>query len=476
MPAPNDLIQFGVHSYRGTAEQLSSQRVLNMYAERHSAPARSPISLHGAPGVVTLATCGSGPVRGGKVMGDLAYVVSGGFLYSITSTGTVTNLGGQISGTGPVSMDDNGDELAIRNGVAGYLYSVDAGFRLVTSANSHAANSVSTMDGFFLHDRVGTNEIFMSDSLDGSTYSDRFASAEAQSDRCRAVRNHLQTLHVLKERTSELWVNASAAHFPFRRIPGPGGVIARGIPAPHCHAVEDSALHILGDDRIAYRLNGNSLEAISTPPINQHWQSAATVENAFCFAYTFAGHKFVVYQLLDMNETWVWDITAKLWHERSSRDMHGNDLGRWRVHCAFPAYDKVLVGDGFSGRVGYLDAATYTEFGCQIIGEVTSPIISGQGKFVTMPWFNVEMETGVGLVSGQGENPQIRLAISDDGGRSYSSPELWAAIGKLGETNKSMVRFGPLGGFYERTLKLIISDPVRRTILATRVPDMEMGI
>ncbi len=474
MPAVNDIIQFGVHSYRGGSAPLSSQRCLNMYAERQVAGAKTPISVHGVPGIVEFSTIGAGPVRGGHFFNDVAYVVSGPFLYSMGATGTATNLGGQISGTGPVSMDDNGTELVMTNGAAGYIYDEDSGFRLITSENFHAANTVTTIDGFFMHDRVGTNEIFMSDSLDGTTYSDRFASAETKSDNVLSVLNHLQLLHVFGAKTIEYWVNAGAAHFPFIR--SPAGVTPRGIAAPYAFAVEDSAVHLLGDDRIAYRLNGSILEAVSTPPINTHWQNFTTVGDCRGFSYTFGGHKFIVLNFVSANETWVWDVTTKLWHERGSLDISGVNLGRWRGNCSFTAYDKVFIGDGFSGRVGYLDAGTFTEFGSQIIGEVVSPPISGGGKFITMPWLNVELETGVGTVSGQGANPQILLAISDNGGRSFKSPEMWASMGKIGETDNMMVRFGPLGGFYERCLKLVISDPVRRTILAARAPDMEVGI
>src|SRR5581483_8843199 len=115
----------------------------------------------GAPGITTFATCGNGPVRGMHVMDGVLYVVSGGFLYSVSNAATpvVTLLGGQIDGSGLVSMDDNGAQLEIVNGTNGYIYSVSGGFLRITDANFQPANTVTFIDQFFVFDRAGTNQI-----------------------------------------------------------------------------------------------------------------------------------------------------------------------------------------------------------------------------------------------------------------------------------------------------------------------------
>lgn len=474
MPAmPAIPLPLGTQSYRSDARPLSSQRVKNMYAERQAQGVKQAIPLLGAPGIVEHVTLGTGPIRGAHVMAGVPYLVSGGDLYKLNSDATGTLLGGTVSGTGPVSMDDNATEVQITNGTNGYVYSATSGFQRITSANFHAANTTTFLDGFFVNDRALTNEFFISDSYAGTSYSDLFASAETQSDNVKAVLNHLQLLLVAGDDSIEFWANVGAPNFPFRRQPG--AVIKVGWASPYGFGVEDNTVHFIGRDRIAYRLNGTKPEKISTPAIDSAWQKLSTMSDVSAFAYTFEGHKFIVFNIPASNETWVWDISSGLWHERGSRDANNVDLGRWRANCAFNAYDKTFVGDFFSGKIGYLDRTVFTEFGCQIVGEVITPPIHANGKLVTMPWLEVDMETGVGATSGQGAEPQVMISISDDGGRTWGDAEMWSSMGALGNY-QSQVRFGPLGSFYERSIKLVVSDPVRRTIMAARCPDMYSGL
>jgi len=466
-------IQFGIHSYRSKSLQISSERCLNMYAEKQNARAKSPVTVRGAPGIVEFAQCGNGPIRALHEFDNTLYAVSGNFLYSISSAGEATQLGGQISGSGLVSIDDNSEEIVIVNGSQGYIYDTLSGFRLITDIDFHASNSVTQIDGFFLFARDDTGEIFISDQLDGESYSDFFATAESKSDDMIAVYNNLQLVYLFGKRTTEFWQNVGAANMPFRRMPA--GVLNRGIIGPRAFASEDNTVFSLGDDKIAYKYVGSKVERISTTPIEEHWESMGDISDCEMLGYTFEGHKFIAYTFPTANETWVYDISTTLWHERSSRTPTGIDIGRWTGSCVAPAYGKTFVGDSQSGRIGYLDRSVFTEFGNQIIGEIGCPPLQGGGRYTTMPWLVLDIETGVGLTEGQGSDPQIMLSISDDGGRSYSGPEIWASMGKRGE-HLTTVRFGPLGGFYERHMKLVMSDPVRRTIIAAYAPDMEVGL
>ena len=331
MAPPPLLIPFGLNSYRSTARPISQQRCLNMYSERQQKGAKTEVSVRSAPGIVPFTTCGVGPVRGAYEFNDMMYVVSGKYLYQVDEDGTATNLGGEIGGgTSRVSMDDNGDQIAIVDGSRGYVYDSSSGFRLITDIDFHPAASVTYMDGFLVYDRAGTNEMFISDSLDAAGYSDFFASAESKSDDILAVLNHLQLLHVFGKRTIEFWQNNGAANFPFRRVPG--GVINRGVSGPRAFGYEDNTVYLQGDDRIGYRIAGMKLEKITTPPIDEHWQGLTTVSDTEVFGYTFEGHKFIVYNIGE--ESWVYDISSGLVHERSSRDIHNNILTRWRGNCS----------------------------------------------------------------------------------------------------------------------------------------------
>ena len=68
------------------------------------------------------------------------------------------------------------------------------------------------------------------------------------------------------------------------------------------------------------------------------------------------------------------------------------------------------------------------------------------------------METGVGLQSGQGIDPQIMMQYSDDGGRTWSS-ELWRDIGAVGKY-KTRVKWNKLGVARDRVYMVEMTDPV----------------
>lgn len=471
-------IPFATNSYKHASAPLSSQRTVNMYAEVQPQGAKSQTPILGCPGVITAATLGVGPVRGFHVMDGTLYAVSGGTLYQINSDHTTTTLGGVISGTSVVSMADNGTELVIVNGTNGYIWSSAAGFRIISDTDFNAADTVTFMDSFFLFSQSGTGRFFRSDQLDGTSYDGTaFTTAESQSDDLLAIRNHKQVLYALGQRTVELYGNVGAANFPFQRIPGT--TVDRGLAGSFAVTDEDESLFILGDDRIGYRLSGRSLKRISTHAIeSEAWQNYSSISDVIMFSYTWNGHKFIFYTFPDIAETWCFDVATTLWHERVSHDRLGNSLGRWRGNCAESAYSRVYIGDAFSGKIGYLSNTTFTEFDEDTRAIAVSPPLYGNGKRVFMPWFELDIETGVGLSSGQGSNPQVMMSVSDNGGRSFESPEVWSTFGKQGNYKDPalFVRWDRLGQFFTRHIKVEISDPVRRAIYGARAPELSIGV
>lgn len=479
-------IPFATNSYRFDTEgtPISAQRALNCYAKKQQPGAKSPVTVHGSPGIIEFANCGTGPIRGAIVFGGLLYVVAGPWLYSITNdpTPVATRLGGQISGSGVVSMADNGQEIMIVNGSNGYLYDTTSGFRIITDTDFTAGSTVTYSDGFFLVPRASTNVWARSDSLDGSSWNAlAFASKEAKSDNIRAVLNVNEVIHLLGETSSELHSNNGAANFPYQRIPG--GTMDRGIIAAHATAQEDQGLFVLGDDRIAYRVSGTQLARISQHAIEQTWRGYTTVSDCFGLAYTWNGQKFIAFTFpsqsaaLGDTTTWVFDVSTGLWHEKLSYDLNGTPLGRWRGNVAIAAYGKVLIGDAFSGKIGYLSDDVMTEFDCPMPQVATSPPYHAGDKALFHGGLTLDMETGVGLSSGQGSDPQIMLEVSDDGGKTFGAVQPWAAMGAQG-AYKTWVRWSRLGRTERggtRVYRTTISDPVRRTIVGAH-SDMRAGL
>lgn len=457
-------IPFATTSYKSPSLPISAQRVVNMYAERQPPDAKTDIAVFGHPGIIEFATCGIGPIRGAHKMGGIPYFVSGERLYSVSSTGAATDIGGAISGNGPVSMEDNGTQLVIVNGTNGYLYSVALGFVLITDADFNPAETVQFFDQRFYYDWKGTNKFFGSDLLDGLSYNALvFASAETRPDEVKAVVLNKQILLVFGAESIEPWQDIGAANMPLERVPGV--VIERGLAAPRATAKEDNAVFFLGEERRFYRLDGLTPVGVSTPAIDAEWQGYSIVSDAYCFSYPWNGHKFVVVHFVAANKTWVFDIASGLWHERESWDINGRSLGRWCGNCHVSCYDKELIGDGYSGKIGYLSASTYTEFGITTQALVTSPPIHADRKRLFISRLELDIEAGVGIATGQGSDPQWMLRSSKDGGRTYTNLQKWRSAGKIGQY-RTRLRWLKLGQARERVFELTSSDPVKRTIIA----------
>jgi hypothetical protein len=457
-------IPFATQSYKSPSLPISAQRVKNMYAEKQPPDAKTQVAVFGCPGIVEFAVCGSGPIRGMHKMGGVPYVVSGGTLYSISSAGVATTIGGTISGSGPVSMDDNGTQLVITNGTSGYLYSTTLGFVLISDTDFNAAETVQFFDQRFYFDWKNTNKFFGSGLLDGTSYNALvFASAETRPDNVKAVLLNKQILLVFGDESIEPWQDVGAANMPLERVPGV--VIERGLAAPHATTKEDNAVFFLGEDRCKYRLDGVTPIKISTSALDHEWQNYALVSDAYCFSYPWAGHKFVVVHFVGANVTYEYDISTGLWHERESWDINGRSYGRWRGNCHLSCYNKELIGDAFSGKVGYLSDTTYEEFGCTTQALVTSPPIHSDRKRLFIPRFELDIEAGTGITSGQGSDPQWMLRISKDGGRTFGNHQKWRSSGKIGEY-RTRLRWLKLGQAREWVFELTCSDPVKRTIIA----------
>jgi len=68
------------------------------------------------------------------------------------------------------------------------------------------------------------------------------------------------------------------------------------------------------------------------------------------------------------------------------------------------------------------------------------------------------MEQGVGVVSGQGENPRMRVEISTDGARSFRHID-WVRLGRAGE-HTLKVKSDHIEAAMGFIFRLTISDPV----------------
>ena len=126
------------------------------------------------------------------------------------------------------------------------------------------------------------------------------------------------------------------------------------------------------------------------------------------------------------------------------------------------AFGKHLVGDRADGRVYSMRLDIYKDDTDYIKRLRIYTHLIDELKPVRYSSLQVGIETGVGLQSGQGSDPQISLRISQDGARTWSNyySKSFGAAGKY----KTEVNFRRLGIQQICTFELSTSEPVKVAI------------
>jgi len=446
-------------TYQHDAPTVSVARLINVFAEPQPKEALSRMVLIGTPGIREWATVGPGPIRGMIEMGGLLYVVSGTELWTITSGGTKVLKGSGISGSATVSMAQNGFEIVIVNGVNVFSYLLSADTLIhVTVVGAYAADTVTLLNQYFILEKKGFNQFYISGVLDGRSYDVLdFVSAETNPDVIIAVMAYSGLLYAFGGTSMELWNHTGASRFPFAYISG--ATINRGLASSKALAAEDNALWALGDDLVFYAIRGQGMRRVSTFALEQAWRKYGTTGDAFCFSVMHSGHKIIYLTFPTENQTFGYDIATGLWHERASYD-YTEHWNRWRASNAINIYDLALVGDAGSNRIGVLDSDTYTEFGDPMVARIVTPPLYDGGRLISVKSIHLEMQTGVGTATGQGSDPQVGMRYSTDDGQAWTGTEL-ASIGKMGQRGLDVFWTG-LGSSERFAFEFMVSDPVKR--------------
>lgn len=474
-------ILFAVETAQSRSLPLSAQRIVNCFTEKQPQEAKSPVPLFLAPGLSAFAaTIPNVPIRGFCVMQNVLYALAGPTFYQIDQFGVGTALGTGVSGDGIVGMASNGNQVCVVNGITGWIYDLTSnnstntqGWQQITNGAFSPAQTVDFFDGYFVFDKVGSNEFFLSALYDGTAYNGLdFASAEASPGYVTGTFQNLQLLFIFCQDHIELWYDAGAANFPFQRYTG--GVINYGCISPATIIGQDGAIFFLGADKVFYRLQSNYPIRVSTHPVEHIIQEDPDIAQATCCTYVIEGHKFVVLTLAASNRTLVYDISTQKWHERESWDGANVSLGRWRGNSAVTAYGNVYIGDAFNGNVSLLDWTVFTEQGNTMRALAFSAPLHQDRKRVFVSRFELDVQAGVGLTTGQGSNPQIMLSWSKDGGVTFGKLQQWRSMGKIGEYLQRL-RWLRMGNARQWVFQIQISDPVPRVIIAAHA-DVSVGL
>ena len=418
-------------------------------------------ALIGTPGLLLWRYPGnSGQVRMMyRMSDDLMYAVVGNTVYKVPESGSIVALGTIGTIEGPISAADSGPYLMFVDGVKGYYIKVSTHtLTEITSSGFVSPSYVAFQDGFFLVLENHTDYIHKSALRDPTDWAALdYIGAERFSDHAFAIISDHAELLVFGAKSVEVFYNSGAAAFPFTRVSGV--FVERGIGAPHSLAKIDNSLFWLSDDWVVRRMEGYVPVVISRPDMNTKISKYKIKSDAIGFSYYKDGNAFYVLIFPSENATWQYNAATKQWNRMAYSASHA----RHRANCYCYFAGKHLVGDYGNGKIYSLKDDVYTDDGEVVRRErIVPPVFSKNREKLFWHRVEVEHKAGVGLVTGQGDDPQAMLDWSDNGGRTWSN-EHWRKIGKIGAFGVRSV-WRMLGSSRNRILRWSMTDPVECVI------------
>jgi hypothetical protein len=314
------------------------------------------------------------------------------------------------------------------------------------------AADVDYLDGYFVFRRPDSQQFFNS-GLNALTFNALdIATAEGAPDNLKGLIVDHRELFLPGERSSELWYNATLSPgSPFSR--SPNGLIELGLGASYSLGKQDNSVMYLASDLTFRRLQGITPQRVSNHGIEGVTQRLSLTSDCFALSYSQEGHLFVAFTFPFAGRTLVYDATTTEWHERESLGY-----GRWRPNVLIEAYGKTLACDSESGKVGILDPDTHEEWGEPQRVSFTFASVYAEGNRASHRRFELGVNTGYGLLAGQGSDPLATLYLSDDGGETFRAMPT-RSLGLRGKY-QSRVVWWRLGSSRDRVYRVDITDPI----------------
>jgi hypothetical protein len=465
-------------AYVARSVNAADNRMVNLFPEVVPEGGKEPAFLQRAPGLNFLQTIGTGPIRGlwaHQTNGNDFYVVSGNGFYKVTGLTATPRLLGTVIGTGPVSIADNGTQLFIAANGPSYIYNeVTDTFGPITDPDFPGAVTVSYLDGYFVFNEPNSQKIWVTQLLDGTSIDPLdFASAEGSPDGVVAVLTDHRELWVFGTDTAEVWYNTGGLDFPLTRIQGAFNEI--GCAAPYSVAKMDNQIYWLGKDArgqgIVYRAAGYMGQRISTHAIEWQMQEYPDLSDAVGYTYQQDGHSFYVLNFPSANTTWVYDVATGAWHERAS--FSNGEFYRHRSNNMCNFNGNIIIGDYENGNIYTFDLNVYADNGQPqkwLRSWRALPTGANNLTRTAQHAMQLDCETGVGINTGQGDNPQAMLRWSDDGGHTWSN-EHWKSMGRIGRYGFRTIwrRLGMTLKIRDRVYEVSGTDPVRIYIMGAEL-------
>ncbi len=469
-------------SYVSPSKIASDDQCINWYpAKIESGTGTAEWVFNPAPGYRWLKLTGQpGPCRGLLHTNGYTFAVFGSSVIRLAQTvsGTEEVLMVGISNTNDslVSMATNGDggqQLMVASDST--LYCINDIYASTTFSGqiitTIQAQSVVFQDAYFIALDAQTSSIYLSALEDGTSWDPLDVAQRNDSpDKWIDLLVRPKELWLFgNESTSVYYNNGGDDGFPY--VPNPSVAIPYGTAAPDSPALLAGSPIWLSNDLTVRYASGYTAQRVSTHAIEYAIEQMETVNDAEGFSYSDQGHDFYVLNFPTEGQSWVYDRTSGLWHQRGS--WNGLTFGVGYARCCVFAYGLNLVGLRTDALLPTNASRSLYEYTQNVAIEPNvdgatddvglrrvrrAPHLTQELKDTGYDRFQLYMEVGLGLTTGQGSDPLVYLRWSNDGGQSFGNLHS-ASAGRIGQY-RTRVEWRSLGAARDRVFEVSCSDQI----------------
>lgn len=468
-------------AYEAPSIYQDAQELINWYCEvdhtkdaqvQGQAPQRGVIALYPTHGYTVQFQLPAGEVRGMHTLsgGSQMLAVCGNTLYVVSANFSFSAIGTLSSSSGVVSIEDNGIQAYLVDGLNRYSYDLTTLTFAVIGAGDGAftgADRVAEVDNFFVYNKPGSQEWAATTALSTATAALSFSSKDGAPDNLVSLIVSNREVFLLGETSAEVWIDVGSFPFPFQRIPGTSS--QHGCAAKHSVSRLGESFAFVSQDQRGQRLImtaiGYQFKRISTHAV-ENSLVGKKVSDARAFTYQIEGHEFYVVTFPTADITWVYDLATDKWHKWLATGTN-NVQHRHRANCYAVFQGLSLIGDYQTGAVYALSNSVYTDNGTLIKRLRRCPHLVQDFNRVYFNDLQIQFQPGVGLTTGQGSDPQVMLRWSNDGGSTWSK-EHWKSIGRQGKY-KNRAIWRRLGMARDRVFEVSVTDPVNAVIVSANL-------
>lgn len=378
---------------------------------------------------------GPGIDRGGINWNGVCYRVMGNRLVSVNAVGVVTDLG-EVIGSERARFAYSFDRLAIASG--GFLYYYDGTLTRVTDPDLGTAIDVIWIDGYFMTtDGVSLVVTELTDPTKVDPL--KYGSSEVDPDKIVALLKLRDEAYAVNRYTVEVFNNIGGDFFPFQRIDG--AQLEKGAMGTNCVCTFGEVIAFLGsalnEPPAIYAGANGAISKISTREIDQILMQYTEAElSASVLEYRVDKQNDLLMLHLP-DRCLVYDSAAttvlkeSIWHVLTT-DVDG--FSTYRAKNFVWCYDKWIVGDPKSNRLGTMTNQVSSHWGELVRWEFGTTIVYNEGRGAI--FYQLELFALTGTVA-FGASPMISTSYSVDG--ENWSQEKFIRSGTLGQRAKRLI-------------------------------------